>query len=162
MGVRVMGKSRSRPSSSLRRSDSRENVIRVVPEIGHTWGGLAYSIPRPCRELEGTEIDVQPACTSEMQVPLPHPFRRRFAVRETPGSKHVDSSPGLRDWLSAHARSGLVDLIHARGMWRTPPRLSDGGRAPVCHPAASSAWGHPPRRSLQGGSRIKRAFWPLL
>lgn len=138
------------------------NIIHVVPQIDYTWGGLAYSVPRLCRELEAAGNDVQLACTSEMRVPLPHAFVRRFAIRETAGFRHVGSSPGLRDWLIAHARSGLVDIMHVHSMWRMPSVYPGTVARQYGVPLVMAPRGTLGEAAFRGGSPVKRAFWPLL
>lgn len=137
------------------------NLIHVVPQIDYTWGGLAYSIPRLCRELESLGNDVQLACTSEMKVPLPFPFVRRFGTRETAGYRHVGSSPGLRDWLVAHAKSGLVDIVHAHSMWRMPSVYPGDVARKYGVPLVVAPRGTLAMAAFRSGSKIKRAFWPL-
>lgn len=95
-------------------------------------------------------------------MPLPHPFVRRFAIRESPGFRQVGSSPGMRDWLLAHARSGLVDVLHCHSMWRMPAVYPGMIARKHGVPLVVAPRGTLGSAAFQGGSSVKRLFWPLL
>ncbi len=135
-------------------------VIHVVPTIADEATGPSYSVVRLCESLIAQHHDVTLAVLDPAPTETPPSYLQTFPLGW--GPRRLGRSPAMRRWLSAQAESGSVDLMHNHSLWMMPNvypgRVAhENGLPLVVSPRGTlSEW------AMQSGSRVKRAFWPLL
>ena len=137
-------------------------IIHTTEQIDYAWGGLTYSVPRLCLELQSHGHEPYLAVLSDLPEPVPFAFVRRFIRSKLPASRQVGASPGMLDWMLRQARTGTVTAMHVHGMWRMPNVYPSriGRRYGI--PVVFAPRGSLGPAAFAGGSPLKRFFWPAV
>ena len=135
-------------------------LIHVVPSIAEEASGPSYSVTRLCAELAAQRQEVTLAALDWEHVVSPPAFLKTFPLGI--GPRRLGRSPAMRRWLVSEAEKGAVDLIHNHSLWMMPnvypgwASRRSGAPLIVSPRGALSEW------AFASGSKIKKAFWPLL
>jgi glycosyltransferase involved in cell wall biosynthesis len=78
------------------------------------------------------------------------------------GPRKLGHSPTMKRWLTYHARSHSVDLLHNHGLWMMPNVYTGPVAKRHGIPLIVSPRGMMSNWAMRNGSSLKRAFWPLL
>jgi glycosyltransferase involved in cell wall biosynthesis len=137
-------------------------VIHTTEQIDYAWGGLTYSVPRLCLELQSAGHEPYLAVLSDLPEPVPFAFVRRFVRSRVPGNRQMGASPGMLDWMLRQVRTGTVTAMHVHGMWRMPNvypcRVGRRFEIPVVFAPRGSLG----PAAFLGGSKFKRIFWTAM
>jgi glycosyltransferase involved in cell wall biosynthesis len=137
-------------------------VIHATNQIDYAWGGLSYSVPRLCIELERRNHEIHLACLTRLSEPAPFKFVRRFDHTKVPLLRQLGVNGAMLKWMRKQAELGALDAFHVHGMWQMPnvyPSIV-GGAARV--PVVFAPRGSLGRAAFNGGSNAKKVFWPTL
>lgn len=135
-------------------------VIHTIPATFQEASGPSYSVVRLCESLiaQGKKVTLSALEWAPMSSPLP--FLKTFPLGL--GPRRLGRSPAMVRWLVEYAQSRSIELIHNHSLWMMPNvypgRVAKQYRIPyVVSPRGTlSAW------AMGNGSKVKKAFWPLV
>ena len=137
-------------------------VVHSTKQIDYAWGGLTYSVPRLCLELERRRHEIYLACVSNLPEPPPFPFVRRFTHSPVPIIRQIGANGPMLEWMRRQARTGTLTAFHVHGMWQMPAVYPTRVGVETGVPVVFAPRGSLGPAAFRGGSKVKRLFWPTL
>ena len=137
-------------------------IIHATEQIDYAWGGLTYSVPRLCLELERRRHEVYLTCLSNLPEPPPFPFVRRFTHTPLPVRRQLGSNAAMLGWMRRQAETGTLTAFHVHGMWRMPSVYPSMVGAEMGVPVVFAPRGSLGAAAFKAGSKVKRVFWPAI
>lgn len=135
-------------------------VVHVVPSVARESSGPSYTVVRLCESMIAAGADVELATLDADPDRSPPGFLRQFPPGR--GPLPLGSSPALRRWLSARARTGGAAILHAHGLWEMSVvypawAARKGGATLIVSPRGTLApW------AMRHHSASKLLFWTVV
>lgn len=135
-------------------------IIHTVPSIAEKSSGPTYTVMRLAMELRQRGNDVMLACLDSPGHPPTPDWVMRFPRLGI--DRRLGVSPAMHRWLRQLKASEQAVVLHNHSLWMMP-NVYPGWVAKANRiPYVVSPRGTLGTAAFQGGSAVKKVFWPLV
>jgi glycosyltransferase involved in cell wall biosynthesis len=135
-------------------------IIQVVPSIANQSSGPSYSVTRMCEELVRRGVDLSLLCLGDSIARHPAEWIRCFP--HIPQLSRLGVCPAMHRWLVDAARALPRPILHNHSLWMMPNVYPGRVARSLGVPYVVSPRGTFGPAAFEGGSLVKKLFWPLV
>ena len=136
------------------------NAVHVVPSISNESSGPSYSVVKLCLSLRACGVSAVLATLEGSNKSSEYSFVRAFPVSGWP--RRLGRSSQMNHWLKNEAKNYSIDIMHNHSLWMMPNVYSCLAVRGTAVPLVVSPRGTLAERAMNQGSKVKKAFWPLI